>query len=178
MIEQHGLGPHHVAHRDHRKIETPGLTGARIDRGRAGAAHAGTQHVGADNEIPLGVDRPARPHHGFPPAGLSGHRVNVGDMLVAGEGVAYQNGVAARAVERPVSLVGDLERGKLDARIEPERLVGAEFHDRRTRLVGFARAIRCIERRARFSACFGHLLTPRRHGGNAADGATRNGRQP
>ena len=62
-------------------------------------------------------------------------------MLVAGERVAYQDGVAALGVERAVGLVGDLERGQLDAGVELERLVGAELHHQRTRLVGFARAV-------------------------------------
>ena len=104
--------------------------------------------------------------------------MNVGGMLVAGQRVAYQNGVAALGVERAIGLIGDLERGKLDAGIEPQRLVGAELHDQRTRIVGLAgTASRIAGNRLAVSriepgAHLGHLSSPRRHGGIAADGAT------
>ena len=104
-------------------------------------AHAGADHVRADHEIALGVDRPARPDHGLPPARLLGHRMDVGDVLVAGEGVADQHRVAALGVERAVGLIGDLERGEIDAGIEPKRLVHAEADDERMRIVRLARAV-------------------------------------
>ena len=42
---------------------------------RPGAAHAAAQHIGADDEEFVGIDRPARPDHTLPPAGLAGHRI-------------------------------------------------------------------------------------------------------
>ena len=95
MIEQHRLGAHHVAHGDDRKIEAPGHAGRRIGRGRPGTAHAAADHIGADDEIALGIDRPAGPDHGLPPAGLAGDRMIVDDMLVAGQRMADQHRVAA-----------------------------------------------------------------------------------
>ena len=95
MVEQHRLRAHHVADGDDRKIEAPRLAGLRIGRGRPGRAHAAADHVRADDEIALGVDRLAGADHGLPPARLAGDRMHVGDMLVAGQRVADQDGVAA-----------------------------------------------------------------------------------
>ncbi len=137
------------------KVEAPGLAGRRIGRGRPGRAHAAADHVRADDEIAVGVDRPARPDHGLPPARLAGDRMDVGDVLVAGQRMADQDRVAALGVERAVGLVGDLERREIDAGIEPQRLVGPEAHDRRMRLVRLAHAVGGIKREARVG--FDHL---------------------
>ena len=61
---------------------------------------------------------------------------------------AWQTRTALRAlgVERAVGLVGDLERRERDAGIELERLVGAEAHDQRMRVVRLAHAVGAIAR--------------------------------
>ena len=145
IVEQHRLRAHHVADGDDGKVEAPRLAGLGIGRGRAGRAHAAADHVRADDEIALGVDRLAGTDHGFPPAGLAGHRIDARDMLIAGERVTDQHGIGALGVERAVGLVGDLERRKLDAGIELQRIVGAEPRDQRiARRVGLAGARRGI----------------------------------
>ena len=106
-----------------------------------GRAHAAADHVRADHEVAVGVDRPPGPDHGLPPARLLRDRMDVGDMLVAGQRVADQDGVGALGVERAVGLVGDLERREVDAGIELQRLVRAEAHDQRMRIVRLARAV-------------------------------------
>ena len=63
MVEQHGLGAHHVADGDDRQVERIRLGRLRIDRRRAGRAHAAAKHIGADDKIAVGVDRPAGPDH-------------------------------------------------------------------------------------------------------------------
>src|SRR6185437_4892534 len=55
-------------------------------------------------------------------------------------------------------LVGDLERREVDAAIEFQRLVGAEFRHQRTRMVGLMRAILRQDRRT------GYRLHIRYHG--------------
>ena len=105
------------------KSRPQGIAGRRMGRGRAGGAHAGAEHIGADDEIAVGVDRLAGADHGLPPAGLAGHGMAVEDVLVAGQRMADQHGVAARGIERAVGLVGDLERAERHAGIELERLV-------------------------------------------------------
>ena len=60
---------------DERKIQPPGLAGRRIVRGRAGRPHAAADHIRADDEIPVGIERLAGTDHGLPPAGLAGQRM-------------------------------------------------------------------------------------------------------
>ncbi len=50
-------------------------------------------------------------------------------MLVAGQRVADQDRVGFRRVERPVRLVGDLQRPKIDAGVHFQRFVSAETRD-------------------------------------------------
>ena len=66
MVEQHRLRAHHVADGDDREVEPIGLAGRRIGRGRAGRAHAAADHVGADDEVAVGVDRLAGADHARP----------------------------------------------------------------------------------------------------------------
>ena len=100
MVEQHGLGAHHVGDGDDRKVDAPGRAGGRIGRGRPGRAHAAADHVRADDEETVGVDRLARSDHGVPPAGPSGDRMDGRDMLVAGQRMADEDGVGLVVVER------------------------------------------------------------------------------
>ena len=140
-IQQHGLRAHHVGNGDDRKIQSPHFAGGRIGRGRPGRAHAAADHIGADDEVAVGIERAAGADHGFPPAGLAGHRMHVVDVLVAGQRMADQNGVGAVGVEFAIGLVGDLERGEIDAAIERQRLVRAEQRDLRTRMVRLLRPL-------------------------------------
>ena len=129
MIEQPRLRAHHVAHGDDGKVEPIGASRGRIVRARPGRAHAAADHVGAEHEIAIGVDRLARADHGLPPARLAGDGMDIGDMLVAGQRVADQHDVGLRRIEHAVGLVGDRERRELGAAIELERLVRRKMHD-------------------------------------------------
>ena len=108
-VEQHRLGPHHVADGDQRKVEAIGLAGRGIDFGRAGRAHAAADDIGADDEEAVGIDGLARSHHGRPPARLAGDGMVAGDELVAGQGMADQDGVALGRIERAIGHIGDGE---------------------------------------------------------------------
>ena len=101
----------------------------------------------ADDEVAVGVERPAGADHGLPPAGLAGDRVHIGDMLVAGQRMADQDGVGAVGIELAIGLVGDLERREIDAAIELQRLVDAELRDLRTRMIRLMRPILGMDRR-------------------------------
>ena len=146
-VEQHGLRAHHVGNGDDRKIQSPHLAGGGIGRGRPGRAHAAADHVRADDEVAVGVERPAGTDHGFPPAGLAGHRVHIVDVLVAGQRVADQDGVGAIGVEFAIGLVGDLERREIDAAIELQRLIDAELRHLRSRMICLMGAILAVDRR-------------------------------
>ena len=52
--------------------------------------------------------------------------MDIGDVLIAGQRMADQDGVGALGIELAIGLIGDLERREIDAAIEPQRLVGAE----------------------------------------------------
>ena len=158
-IDQHGLRAHHVGDGDDGKIQPPHLAGRGIGRGRPGRAHAAADHVGADDEVAVGVERPARADHGLPPAGLAGDRMHIGDMLIAGQRMADQDGVGAIGVEFAIGLIGDLERREIDAAIEPQRLIGAEQRDLRGRMIGLMGAILGMNRRARYRLHVHHLGT-------------------
>ena len=136
MIDQHRLRPHHVADGDHRQVERVGLAGRRVGRGRTGRAEAAADDVGADDEEAVGVDDLARADQHLPPAGLAGDGIGVGDMLVAGQCMADQHGVGLGRVQRPVGLVGDLERRQEHAGIELQRPVRTEAQHRAGRVVG------------------------------------------
>jgi hypothetical protein len=153
-VEQHGLGPHHVANGDDGKIEPEHFAGLRIGRGRSGRAHAGAHHVRADDEIALRVDRFARPDHALPPARLPGDGVHVGDVLVAGERMADQHRVGAIGIERPIGLIRDLERRERHAGVELERRVRTKAHDRRMRMLRFAQTKVALV----FERGLGHLV--------------------
>ena len=71
--------------------------------------------------------------------GLPVTRMHVGDMLVAGQRMADQDGVGAVGVEFAIGLIGDLERREIDAAIEPQRLVRAELRDLRRRMIRLMR---------------------------------------
>ncbi len=149
-VQQHGLRAHHVGNGDDREIQPPQFAGGRIGRGRPGRAHAAADHVAADDEVTVGIERAARADHRLPPAWLAGHRMHIGDVLVAGQRMADQDGVGAVGVEFAIGLVGDLERGEIDAAIERQRLVGAEQRDQRTRMVRLLRPLGGADRRARY----------------------------
>ncbi len=69
---------------------------------------------------PVGIHRLAGPDHRGPPAWLAGQRMRLRDVLVAGQGVADENGVAAIGIERAVAAVGDGEAGQMAAAIKAQ----------------------------------------------------------
>ncbi len=75
MVDQGRLRADHVADGDEGEIEPVGRARRRIGRGRPGGAQAAAQHVRADDEEAVRVDRPARSDQHLPPAGLAGDRI-------------------------------------------------------------------------------------------------------
>ena len=58
MIEQQLLRPHHVADRNNREGQSPGITGRWVDLLRAGRSHTAAQHIGAYQKIAIDVEHP------------------------------------------------------------------------------------------------------------------------
>ena len=121
MIDESHLRIDHVANCDDRKIEAPCLAGGRVKRSWTGRAQAATKDVRTDDKEPVGIDRLAGSDERFPPAGFARHRVDVGDVLIAGECVANQNGVRLGSVEVAVSLVGNHVRVQALPAVELQR---------------------------------------------------------
>ncbi len=118
VVQQHGLGIHHVADGDDGEAQAIGFAGGRIGFGRARRAHAAAQHIGADHEESIGVDDLARAHGGQPPARLAGHRMGIRHMLVHGERVADQDGVRLLGIQMPIGRIGDLVGAEVEPAIE------------------------------------------------------------
>ena len=123
MIEQPRLRPHHVGDGDDGKVEPVGTAGRGIGRAWPGRAHAAADHIGAEHEIAVGIDRLAWADHGLPPARLAGDGMDVGDMLVAGERMTDEHEVRLVGVERAVGLIGDGEGREFLPAVERKRIV-------------------------------------------------------
>ncbi len=61
-------------------------------------------------------------------------------MLIAGQGVADQHGVAFGGVERAIGLIGDVERREHDPGVHRQPAVGGEVQDFAVRSVGLKRS--------------------------------------
>ena len=108
LVEQQHLHVDHVGDRDDRERRAEGLARGRVDAGRTGRAVAAAQHVRADHEVAVGVERLARADQHVPPAqALVVGLVTAGDVGIARERVGDEHGVVAALVERAVGLVGD-----------------------------------------------------------------------
>ena len=105
---------HHVADRHRRKIRAPRPAKpapCRIGHftARPGGAHAAAQHIGADQEVTIRIQRPAGADDILPPAGLARDGVGFGDILITRQRVADQHRIAGRCIEPPIGAIGDRE---------------------------------------------------------------------
>jgi hypothetical protein len=123
LVEQRDLRARHVGDGDDREVCAP-VGAVRLQAGRAGRAHAAAQHVGADDEEAVGIDRHAGANDQRPPGGAAGDRVRAGGELVAGQGVADDDDIALVGVERAPGLVGDLDVFERAAAIQLQGPVG------------------------------------------------------
>ena len=123
LVEQQRLDVNHVGDRDDREGRAVGLAGGRIDAGRAGRTVAAAEHVRADHEVAVGVERLAGADQHVPPAeALVVGLVTAGGMGVAREGVRDEHGVVAPLVQRAVGLIGDRDRAERLAALERQRV--------------------------------------------------------
>ncbi|MCY1540492.1 hypothetical protein D9M68_761370 [compost metagenome] len=112
-IRQARLAMDPVFHGHHREIRAKRLAGGGVEAGGSGRAVAAAQVVQADDEELAGVDGLAGADATVPPAGLAFVRAVVaGRMMVAGQRVADQHGIAARGVQLAVGLVDQLVVGQ------------------------------------------------------------------
>ena len=116
------LRPHHVGDGDDRESQAPGLAGGG-SRSRGPVEPMQPPSTLAQIEkIALGIEHLARPHQHVPPAGLAGDRMRLGDILVAGQGMADQDCVGAVGVEAAIGLISDGVGREADAGVQRQRL--------------------------------------------------------
>ena len=99
---------HHVANGHGRKIHAVGLAGTGLRRGGAGGAAATAQHVDANDEEFVRVNRLARADVVIPPAGAAGLRIQSGDVLVLGGDMGLQPGAFAAIYASAASAAASL----------------------------------------------------------------------
>ena len=120
-IDQQFLGPDHIPHGDDREGQVIALAGFGIDGGRAGRPVAGTDHIGTDDKIAIGIEKFARADDGIPPARLCVVCAQfAGQMGIAGPGVFYQDGVGCGCVEGPVGFVDEGDRREDSSAVQPD----------------------------------------------------------
>lgn len=122
-VEEPELRPHHVFHCYDGEMRRVALAVGRVEGGGAGAPVAGPQHVDADDEVFIRVERRAGADEVFPPASL---RVGGCGFGVRGGGEAgeEEDGVGLGAVEGAPCFVGGCVRGQEAAPVEVEGVGG------------------------------------------------------
>ena len=161
MVDEAHLRIHHVADGDDGEIQPVWLACVRVDRCRTGRAHAAAENVWADDEVAVGIDRLAGADKRRPPTRLLGYGVLAGDVLVAGQGMADEDGVRLGGIERAIGLVGNGDRRQELIAGKPQRLALGQAQNLARRPVGLdkSRTVGAVQNR-HGSHGHGSALTP------------------
>ncbi len=128
MVDQLLLCPDHVADGDGGEIGAPAVArGVRLELQRSGGTHATAEDVRANDEKPVGIERLVRSDNFFPPAGLTGDRVRLSDILVAGQGVADQDRVGPGGVQGAISAVSHGVTVQPDTAFQHDSVIEADM---------------------------------------------------
>ena len=128
MIQQQCLCADHVADGNDGKIQPPGFARFRIEIPRACGPQASAEHVNANDEVSFRIERFARPHHQFPPAGLAGDGIFLQHVLVSGQGVTDEHGVRFVGIQFAAGGIGGGKRTDGFPGIETHGLVPRKLH--------------------------------------------------
>ncbi|MND96323.1 hypothetical protein D3C80_886090 [compost metagenome] len=112
-VGQARLAVYPVFHGQYREVGAIGLAGDGIEAAGAGTAVATAEVVQADHEEAIGIDGLAWANAAVPPARLAVVGAVVARrMMVAGQRMADQHGVAGRAVEGAIGFVDQFIAGQ------------------------------------------------------------------
>ena len=75
-----------------------------------------------EGQASVGVEHQSGADHCFPPTGLAGYRMGIGNVLVPGQRVADQDRIRPIRVERAIGLIRDRERANIDPTVQPQGL--------------------------------------------------------
>ena len=111
LLDAQPVGPARLAvdpvfHGQYREVGAEGLAGFRVEAAGAGRAVAAAEVVQADHKELVGIDGLAGADAAVPPAGLAlVDVVEARGVMMAGQGVADQHGVARRGVQLAVGFI-------------------------------------------------------------------------
>jgi hypothetical protein len=114
MIDQLLLELDDIADRYQREIRAVDAAGRRVLAVGPRGAAAAAQHIRADHEIAVRIDRLARADGNVPPAEIVVLGV-LRRMGVPGQGMANEYGIVPRCVQRAIGLVSHGDRRQLSA---------------------------------------------------------------
>jgi hypothetical protein len=119
MVGEACVGVHPVFDRDHGKVRAPRLAGGRIGAARTRGAMATAEVVYADDEESVRVERSSGTDDVVPPAEVGQVvRRMAGDVVVAGQGMADEDGVRFGGIERAVGFIDEVEGGQHAAALQ------------------------------------------------------------
>ena len=113
VVGQPRLAVYPVFHGHYREVRAKGLAGRRVGAAGAGGTVAAAEVVQADDKELVGVDGFAGTDTAVPPARFTViGAVITGSMVVAGQGVADQHGVARRGIQLAIGFEDQLVVGQ------------------------------------------------------------------
>ncbi len=93
----------------------------------SGSTLAAAKHVGANDEIFIGIERFAGADHAIPPAGFPAFPADAGSVRIAGKGMENQDGIGARGVQGAVRFISNYTGREHGAALERDRFEAAHL---------------------------------------------------
>ena len=111
-VKEAALHLDHIGDGQEGEVRPVRTAGRRVEGRRPGRPGAAAEHVGADDEVTVGIESFAGPDHRLPPARFARLVAATGGVRIAGKRVADQNGVVAASRKAAVSLISHADLGE------------------------------------------------------------------